>query len=72
MQLYLVTSLAKEENPVGNILVAKCRCHGVFTDSDRASAIADKYDGSVTLFGSDQESVGAVVLYWENPGFASG
>jgi hypothetical protein len=72
MQLYIVTSLALEQNPVGNILVAKCRCHAICTTRARADALAEKYDGEVTEFTADADSHGRIVWRWENPGFASG
>lgn len=71
MQVFIVTSLAKEENPVGNILKAMCRCQGVFTSESMANAVAEKYGGGVASFYLDNEDEGRVLLYWENPGFVS-
>lgn len=71
MELFIVTSLATDQNPIGNILMAKCRVHAVCTTEDRADALAEKYDGNVTSVYADKDMAGKILLYWENPGFAT-
>jgi hypothetical protein len=71
MELFIVTSLAVEKDSDGKILMVKCRCHAVCTTEDRATALAEKYDGSVTSVYADRDEMGKILQYWENPGFVT-
>lgn len=69
MQVYLVTSTAQEKNSVGTILSVKVRVFGVYTDSDHANSIADKYNATVKELTLDREVDGSVIQSWLNPGY---
>ncbi|MBN2258115.1 MAG: hypothetical protein JW704_09850 [Anaerolineaceae bacterium] len=67
--LYLVTSKAQEESTVGTILKVEVRTWGIFTDPERAQAIADKHGGTVEPHTQDIERDGKVIQSWRNPGY---
>jgi len=71
MEIFVVTSKAQEEDNVGIILSVKVRIHGVFSDRERADAIAAKYKGEVKAIYLDKENIGDIIQYWLNPGYKS-
>jgi hypothetical protein len=62
MLLYIVTSKSENRDSSGNLEWATANLHGVFTNEDRANAIADKYDGIVTESYLDADRPNKVVL----------
>lgn len=70
MQIYVVTSEAKDESTAGVILEVKVRIWGVFTELTRANDVATKYEGTVQAVYLDKEESGAIIQNWINPGYA--
>jgi hypothetical protein len=70
MDIWIVTSAAREEDKFGKILAVRVRCYGIFTTQVEADAMAAKHHGHVTPHVTDQESA-TLLEYWENPGFAT-
>jgi hypothetical protein len=62
MLVYMVTSKSESRDINGNLEWATTNLHGVFTDEDRAIAIADKYDGTIVESYVDEEKISKVVL----------
>ena len=63
MNLWIVTSQAREELPTGQSVGFHVRTWGAYTDAVRAQQIAAKYSGSVTEVTVDQEQ-GANLESW--------
>lgn len=70
MDIWVVTSTAKEEDKYGKILSVRVWCHGVYTTEEMAQRIADKHQAQVVPMSTDNADL-MQLAYWENPGFAT-
>lgn len=70
MDLYLVSKASSEKTSTGIVQSANMFVFGIFTDSERADAVASKHDASVSSFKADKET-SERVLRWLNPGYVS-
>jgi hypothetical protein len=62
MVVYLVTSKSESRDIAGNLEWATTNFHGIFTNEDRAIAIADKYDGAIIEAHVDMENMSKLVV----------
>jgi hypothetical protein len=70
MDIWIVTSAAKEEDKFGTILSVQVRCYGAFTTPEEADAVAAQHQGHVTPLVVDSPET-VRLERWENPGFAT-